>query len=177
MIRDFVFAWGRYVRANLSAYLLAAIVLTVWVFVLFEIGSRTGTWWEDRKPSTAWFEYHGVRFVEEDPTGRGGLGSLRMESDTTIRADGLSLSFRDTLRCQHEDTTVLEFVSQNPDTAAFVVDARPRRQGTWLYNADYPYGRVCVVQSTITAERDSITKVQIVTTPRVCGEGRLRCGP
>lgn len=170
-----------YLRSQVGAFIIGFVVFTVLAASGIFINGELLRWQLERQSTDDWFVYHGIRFVEEDPEGRGGLGSLRMESDTTLHRT-LELGFHDVLRCEHTagaaalvtdinpetDLTelgVLEFVSQNPDTSTFVAEARPRRQGNWLYNASYPRDRTCVVTSTITGTISGVEKVVQVSSP------------
>lgn len=146
-------------RDVIISFVVIAVILLA-AEALYEAGE---TWYDERRPIEDWVEYHAIGFVEEDPLGRGGLGSLRMFSDTTIHEE-VQLDFTDTLRCANPKHGGLEFVSQNPATEAFVAGARERRTGNWLFNADYPRGIECQVDSTITVVRNGVTKRIVIST-------------
>lgn len=155
--------WRGHFRSNARAYLFVAIGIAVVLALADQSVAGTRRLYLRTQAPSDWIEYHSLTYLEADDTARGGLGALRIESETTIYR-AVSLQFIDTLYCD-DGTGEFEFVSQNPITEAFPAEARPRRSVRWLYNADYPHGRPCEVRSVISATVDGITKKVRITTP------------
>lgn len=149
----------RHARAEAVGYLAAVAIAIVVALGTREAWDAYSQWKIDNQDVTEWVEYHSIGFVDVDPDARGGFGSLRMFSDRTVhhRAE---LLFIDTLMCRTPDDTEdrFEFVTQNAVTEAFFLEPQPRHVGRWLYNADYPIGRECIVRSVIEVTVEGTTK-------------------
>lgn len=156
--------WADHARVQARNYVVATILVAIVLLVSRASWTEYRHWQLTRADPTAWVEYHGIRYIGEDPAGRAGLGSLRMESDRTIHRP-VSMRFIDTLRCRPNPNADFEFVTQNPATEAFSADPDARRTVNWSYNADYPRGRECVIRSTIEATIDGVTHRQQVVSP------------
>lgn len=157
--------WRHHFATDGGMYVTALTVFLVLGFVVDRGLDRFAEFRLQRQDVSEWVEYHDLAFVEEAPDDRGGLGALRLVSTLTTRRR-VHLGFVDTLYCVGADTDAgFEFVSQNPETSSFVAEPEGRHETPWLYNADYPYGRRCRIESTITATIDDVEKVFQIQTP------------
>ncbi len=163
-------SWRQHFAGNWRSYAATMLLVAVALIVLRQGYREFDRWQLERADATDWLEYHEIRYLGEDPDGRAGLGSLRFVSDRTLYRD-VQLRFIDTLRCRPADGQPFEFVTQNPVTESFRAEADKRRDVRWLYNADYPVGRECEMQSTIEATVHGVTKrLQVTSDLFVIGE-------
>ena len=157
--------WRQHAAERGRDYIITGVISIVVVFTLTGLWSFGRDLYLEQQNQTDWFQYHGIEYEGLDSEARGGLGSLRMVSDMEVHRP-LTLRFHDVLRCRNIGASgARDFVSQNPDTQAFVSAPYERRSVRWLYNGDYVTGRDCIVRSTITAEIDGVIKTQPIDSP------------
>lgn len=154
--------WRGHFARHGRDYVITGTIAVVIVFSVSSLLSFGRDFYLRQQDPTEWFEYYEISYIGAEPEGRAGLGSLRMQSDMTVRRP-VELRFHDVLRCRNigEDGP-REFVSQNPNTGSFVAVPYERRFRQWLYNGDYLTRRDCIVQSTIVGVVDGVTKSQTI---------------
>ena len=163
--------WVEHLAHRGRDYVVTGVIFFVVAFTLTGLYTFAKTVWLQAQDQTDWFEYHSITYDGLDPDARAGLGSLRMISDMQVNRP-LVLEFHDVLRCRPIGSTEPHsFVSENPESQAFVAEPYPRRHVRWLYHGDYVTGRDCIVRSSITAEIDGVTKTQTIDSPAFVIEG------
>lgn len=151
-------SWRAHFRQHGRDYVITGVIAIVLTFAATQLYSFGRETYLRNQDVTDWFQYYEIRYNGEDDAGRGGFGSLKMVSDMEVKRP-IELRFHDVLRCREiGDDGPRNFVSQNPGTEAFVQEPFERRPQGWLYNADYPRNRDCIVRSTIIGEVDGVTK-------------------
>lgn len=154
--------WRGHLARHGRDYVITGTIAVVLAFSISSLVSFGRELYLRQQDPRDWFEYYEISFLGEETEGRAGLGSLRMQSDMTVRRP-VELRFHDVLRCRdigEEGPRV--FVSQNPNTQAFVAEPYDRRFNRWLYNGDYLSNRDCIVRSTIVGVIDGVTKSQTI---------------